>query len=136
MRLKLRYYRSEGTIRSIGDPPNGILTFDCRHGRATWVVDPTMEPGSSRLGGPLRPREQRGVLIDDRPANLIDVDVPSVLDGCDNDLTRRTLIRAIALAVASCAQLLNESPAFIDDLEGIVALARETIDGARARGWA
>jgi len=136
VRLKLRYYRSEGTIRSIGNPPNGILVVDAREGRrASWAIDSSMEPESPGMGGPLAAHEQRAVMLA-APNVVAEVDTESVVCGCDNVDTGRMLIAALVVAIRGSADLLNRSPLGIEVVESVVELARETVDAACDRGWA
>lgn len=57
MGLKITYTEGEGTLRSIGDPPNGIVNLaeDMRGPSVGWVVDPVWQPREQPDGVELSP---------------------------------------------------------------------------------
>jgi hypothetical protein len=72
--MKLKWSDDEGLIRSVGDPPNGILTLDAQNeDGVTWLVDPDWQPkgvgpNEKRFTGKLSGPSERCVPISARDA--------------------------------------------------------------------
>lgn len=108
MAMLLRFSPSEGVLRSVGDPPNGILGVACPNDIATFVIDTAWLPDVPPPPSHLRVENEQvdgGISDASTPISLADA-----LDACESDYELNWLLRAPALALAGAAQINAQRP--------------------------
>lgn len=103
MGLLIRYDPVEHALRSVGDPPNGVIVLLCEGdgGRAGFAVSPSYQ------GPPATPSD--GIEIDkqivaDRPADATDIEEGDLFDACASGIEVGYLIHCAAAGVVAAAQ--------------------------------
>lgn len=125
MGLKLQYYPAEGTIRSIGDAPNGILMIGGNHKTgATLAIHPGVEPPKEFVER-IAVKRLDGDSVGKGEA--IAVDTAEVVEGCVNPETIAMVWKTMMLATAARAEegLLSFAP---EDTVAFAELAVELRD--------
>lgn len=126
MALKLQYFPDEGTIRSIGDAPNGILMIGGNHETgATLAVHPGVEPPTDFGDGGAAIKRLDGDSVGKGEA--IAVDTAEVVTGCANPETIAMVWKTMMLATAARAEeaVLSFAP---EDVVAFGTLAVELRD--------
>lgn len=123
--MKLRFYKSEGVVRSIGDPPNGIITIHGFAGQGAFAIDPSFEPRGRKGKVLLKPtddetKEREGLTV---------IDAIDAFEACDNP---RTVGHLWALFCMSVGQLVELTPSRPGMWEIVRSLAE---DGERICAW-
>lgn len=131
MSLKLKASPAESVIRSVGDPPNGVLVFANPDGGPTWAVDSAWMPEKmegSGIGVEFHESED-GIWESQTP-----VDLEAVLDGAADDETR-AVIFMYAVSIPQAAAEAHAPKLRWERLDREVAFARRCTDLMLERGW-
>lgn len=108
MGLLLRFSPNEGVLRSVGDPPNGILGIASPNDIATFVIDAAWTPSSAPEQGEMRVEAhgaEHGIDAESTPISLEDA-----VDACETDRELSWLLRAPALALMAASQVNASKP--------------------------
>lgn len=123
MPLKIRYSPIEGVMRSIGDPPNGIVSIQALE-RSDWVIDPAMPPaampGVTVHDTTDRP-DLRSHLVVITPDELAAAVLP-------DKRTTRKVVATLGMSIAQNAAHVHEHPLCAALTFSLTELLRETMD--------
>lgn len=120
MSLVIRRDEAESVLRSVGDPPNGIVGIASPEGEASWVIDTGWEPPTIDTSGPPK------TLIVARPSETgmaptaIPVDLEDLIAGLAGGIEAFVLMQMLGAAIVMSAQTFGAMLAF--------ELIREHID--------
>lgn len=95
--LLIRYDPDLGVLRSVGDPPNGILIVCAPQEGATWAVDGSYTPPTGISGSAVDPQPSD----DGMGPNSTVVDVDDVAAGCESRTEALGLLEMVGMAAAS-----------------------------------
>lgn len=118
--MVLRWDGFERVLRSVGDPPNGILGVATPDATATFVIDPTYQPPAGARGIQSK-RTETG--IDD---TAFPVSVSDVIDGCASPVELTFVVQAACGTLAACVHYFVQTDSWnLDLLQSHVDLLRE-----------
>lgn len=131
--MKLRSSKGEGVLRSVGDPPNGILVV-VSDGAASFGfgVSPNWEPKDGPPTVPEGARAAMGVeLVNSEGDHTEDVEIEDVIEAvADRDSASLLLHMGAGVVVVVVNAAL---PLGIESIERVLAFQREIRDGLGAR---
>jgi len=90
--MKVRVDRDEHVLRSVGDPPNGIVCMGALDGVATWLVDAGYVPG--RHEGPGVTVEAKESADGMGPAST-PIDPDALVAACESTVERQAIVLAL-----------------------------------------
>jgi hypothetical protein len=120
MSLLLRFDNTEQVLRSVGDPPNGILGVATPDRTATFVIDSSYQPQPGAQGIQTESNET-GIQASASPLDTVDV-----LDACEGDTELAFVVQAARGTLAACVHYAIIADHWdLDLLQGHIDLLRE-----------
>lgn len=131
MGLLIRLDRTEHVLRSVGDPPNGVLCLACPD-KAMFVVDANYQPAQTGAAITI----EHMMTSDGLGPASTPVAIADVLDGCEGMPEMLAVVRYPAAALASFAlhNAEQEVPFDVVPIRAHVDFLEEFADELKRRG--